>query len=238
MFVDSLVESQGTLSSSSRRWTAAVSVLLQCGIAALIVVLPLLHPERLHFSIAAPRVLPTLRHDPPPVPKVVPAHAANAAAAMLPIIQGRPLIAPGHMPTHIDSTEAPIAVFDRGAMGTTLPSGLSSLTGHSVSVVPAPPAPSHPLAVSAGVSAGLLLEPIQPIYPRIAIASHIEGTVVIEAIISKIGRIESAHVLSGPAMLRQAALDAVGAARYSPYKLNGQPTEVQTTITISFLIGS
>jgi periplasmic protein TonB len=237
MFEDSLVESQGTLSSSSRHWTAAVSVLLQCSIAALIVALPLLHPERLRFSIEAPRVLPTLRHDPPPIPKAAPAHAVAASPAIAVMPQGRPLLASDRMPTRIDSSEAPIAPFAPGAMSTTLPSGLSSVTGRSVTVVPAPSAPSHPLTVSAGVSAGLLLQPIQPIYPRIAIASHIEGTVVIEAIISKAGRIESAHVLRGPAMLRQAALDAVGTARYSPYKLNGQATEVQTTITINFRLG-
>jgi protein TonB len=91
-----------------------------------------------------------------------------------------------------------------------------------------------PISLSSGVTAGLLLAPIQPEYPVIARASHTEGTVVIEAIISRVGRIESARVLSGPAMLQPAALAAVRQARYRPFLLNGQPTEVQTTITIKF----
>jgi protein TonB len=102
-------------------------------------------------------------------------------------------------------------------------------------------APTHSpqrVNVSSGVSAGLLLAPIRPIYPRIAIATHTEGVVVVEAIISKSGKIESAHATSGSPMLRDAAVDAVRNARYSPYLLNGTPTEVDTTITVTFRLAS
>jgi protein TonB len=85
--------------------------------------------------------------------------------------------------------------------------------------------------------AGLLLTPIQPIYPPIAKAAGVQGTVVVEAIISRAGRIESLHTISGPPMLRAAALDAISAARYRPYMLDGEPTEVQTTITVVFRLG-
>lgn len=60
---------------------------------------------------------------------------------------------------------------------------------------------------------------------------------VVEAVISPLGRIERAHVVSGPAMLAAAALDAVQAARYVPYRLNGTATEVETTITVNFRMG-
>jgi protein TonB len=62
--------------------------------------------------------------------------------------------------------------------------------------------------------------------------------VVVQAIISKSGKIESAQVVSGPAMLQASALQAVRAARYRPFLLNGQPTEVLTTISIVFRLGS
>jgi protein TonB len=91
--------------------------------------------------------------------------------------------------------------------------------------------------VSSGVSAGLLLAPIRPEYPQIARITHTEGTVVVDAVISRIGTIESARVLSGPPILQQAALEAVRQARYRPFLLNGQPTDVQTTITIVFRMG-
>jgi protein TonB len=84
----------------------------------------------------------------------------------------------------------------------------------------------------------MLLAPIQPVYPAIARAAGIQGTVVMGAVISKTGRIESLRALSGPDMLRRAAVDAVEAARYRPYLLSGVPTEVQTTITVVFKLGS
>jgi protein TonB len=84
----------------------------------------------------------------------------------------------------------------------------------------------------------MLITPIRPDYPVIARTTRTEGTVVIQAIIAKDGRIESAHVISGPPMLLSAALEAVRAARYRPYRLNGEPTEVETTISIIFHLGS
>jgi protein TonB len=87
------------------------------------------------------------------------------------------------------------------------------------------------------VSEGLLLAPIRPVYPAIARAARVEGTVVVEAVISRVGRIESLRVVSGPEMLRRAALDAIQEARYRPYRLNGEAVDVETTITVNFRMG-
>jgi protein TonB len=62
--------------------------------------------------------------------------------------------------------------------------------------------------------------------------------VVVQAVISRTGHIESAHVMTGPAVLQAAALAAVERAQYRPFLLNGQPTEVETTISIHFKLGS
>jgi len=91
--------------------------------------------------------------------------------------------------------------------------------------------------VSTGVMAGQLLQPIRPEYPMIARLSRTEGTVVVQAVISKSGRIESARVVSGPGVLQAAALQAVREARYRPFLLNGLPTEVETTVSINFRLG-
>jgi periplasmic protein TonB len=82
------------------------------------------------------------------------------------------------------------------------------------------------------------MAPIRPVYPSIARAAGVQGTVVVSAVISRTGAIESMHVLSGPSMLQSAALEAIRAARYRPYLLNGEPTEVETTITVNFRIGA
>jgi len=88
--------------------------------------------------------------------------------------------------------------------------------------------------ISAGVSVGLLMQSNPPRYPQNARIAHVTGTVVIQVTISKAGMVENPHVVSGPAMLRQAALDAVKTWRYRPYLLDGQPVEVETAVNVVF----
>lgn len=121
-------------------------------------------------------------------------------------------------------------------MGSPLANVLAEGTGRGPSVIVRPERPSGPVHVSQGVTAGMLLAPIQPVYPTIAKAAGVQGTVVVEAIISRTGTIESLEVISGPEMLRGAAVEAIRAAKYRPYRLNGQPTDVQTTVTVNFRI--
>jgi periplasmic protein TonB len=85
---------------------------------------------------------------------------------------------------------------------------------------------------------GLLVSRSTPIYPPIAVAARVSGTVVLAATISKSGAIENLRVLSGPAMLRNSAMDAVQNWRYRPYLLNNQPVEVETTINVVFSMGN
>jgi protein TonB len=87
------------------------------------------------------------------------------------------------------------------------------------------------------VAQGQLLVPIRPVYPAIALASRTQGTVVVAATISKDGRIENLRVVSGPAMLVNAAVQAISQARYRPYLLNNEPVEVETTINVVFRLG-
>jgi len=91
--------------------------------------------------------------------------------------------------------------------------------------------------ISAGVAVGMLLSKTPPIYPPIAKAARVSGTVVLQATISKTGSIENLHVVSGPAMLQQAAMDAVKTWRYRPYLLNNEPVEVDTTVNVIFTLG-
>ena len=98
-------------------------------------------------------------------------------------------------------------------------------------------APPKKISISAGVSAGMLIQKTQPIYPPIAKAARMQGTVILQATISKTGVIENLRVVSGPAMLQQAALDAVKTWRYRPYLLNNEPVEVETTVNVIFSLG-
>jgi protein TonB len=75
------------------------------------------------------------------------------------------------------------------------------------------------------------------VYPPIAKQAHVQGAVVLHAIIGKDGRIKNLQVQSGNAMLTQAAIDAVQNWRYKPFILSGEPTEVETTVTVNFSFG-
>jgi len=243
MFEDSLMESQNRLSSPNQRWITALSLTLQCSLAATIVALPLLHPEALPFHIDAPKIMLPLKPVPPPVPRVETTSTVSSTAPAS--NTARNFTQPTQIPPLGQDTSdlAPATNFTGTGMSDPngVPNALISSTsgsGPRVSIAPANPAPKGILHVSTGVSTGLLIAPIVPVYPRIAVSARVEGVVKVEAIISKSGHIESAHVVSGPAMLRQAALDAIRNARYTPYMLNGSPTEVETTITVNFKLSS
>lgn len=239
MFEDSLVVSQVRRSSSPERWTALASMGFQFALAALVIALPFLHPERLAFVAETPRLLvPPPPRPPIPIQQV---QAASASSGLMTstVVRTMPML-PRLIPSPGDDAP-PIPAISSG-MGMTDGAAISVALGDSIHeprvVVVPTHAPKGLLRISSGVSAGMLIAPIRPIYPEIARVARVEGTVVVEAIISRTGTIESLHVVSGPAMLRAAALDAIRAARYQPYRLNGSPTEVQTTISVNFRMGS
>jgi protein TonB len=91
-----------------------------------------------------------------------------------------------------------------------------------------------PARISGGVMAGLILNKVPPQYPVEARNAGVSGTVVMHAIIDKGGMIKNLTVISGPALLQTAAVDAVKQWTYRPYLLNGMPTEVDTTILVNF----
>jgi protein TonB len=93
------------------------------------------------------------------------------------------------------------------------------------------------VTISSGVAQGMLVQRTTPNYPSIAKTARVAGTVVLEATIAKNGTIASVKAVSGPEMLRQAAVDAVRSWRYKPYLLDNQPIEMQTTVNVVFSLG-
>jgi TonB family protein len=96
------------------------------------------------------------------------------------------------------------------------------------------PAPAKMARVSGGVMAVNILTKTQPIYPPDAKAAKISGVVVLHAVIGKDGTIKSLTAVSGPEELKMSAMDAVRQWTYKPYLLNGNPTEVDTTVTVNY----
>jgi protein TonB len=104
--------------------------------------------------------------------------------------------------------------------------------GNSEAIAPRPLLQT--LNISQGVSRGLLIKKVQPIYPKNALFMQVEGSVELMATISKSGDITHVKVLSGDSQLTKAATDAVKQWKYKPYLLNGEPVEIQTQVTINF----
>jgi protein TonB len=92
--------------------------------------------------------------------------------------------------------------------------------------------------ISQGVTKGLLVHRVEPAYPTLAKAARVQGEVVLKAVIDVNGSIQNLQLVSGHPMLVPAAITAVQQWRYKPYLLNGQPVEVETTITVIFSLTS
>jgi protein TonB len=115
----------------------------------------------------------------------------------------------------------------------------SVITSSNLAAVPkfVPVVPQR-IRISAGVTRGLLIKRVEPAYPPLAKAARVQGDVVLSAIIDANGQITNLQLVSGHPMLVPAALTAVRQWRYKPYLLNGQPVEVETTITVIFTLTS
>ncbi len=78
---------------------------------------------------------------------------------------------------------------------------------------------------------------VHPKYPPKARYKHIEGSVVLKAVIGKDGRIKDLQTISGPPELIESAIKAVKQWRYKPYMLMGQPIDMDTEITVTYTMG-
>jgi len=112
----------------------------------------------------------------------------------------------------------------------------SALAGIISSNVAVPkPAPGA-LQVSEGVTQGLLIKKIAPVYPANALKLRKQGAVELLATVSKTGAITKVKVLSGDSLLAQSAVDAVRKWKYRPFLLNAEPVDIETQITIKFTL--
>jgi TonB family protein len=87
------------------------------------------------------------------------------------------------------------------------------------------------------VSGGKLIKKVNPVYPPAAKKAHIEGTVILCAVIAKDGKLRELRPASGPQELIPAAVAAAEQWRYEPYRLNKEPVDVDSTIRLDFKLG-
>ena len=217
-------------------------------VVGVLVLVPLIYTQALPTQF-----LITPLHIPPPPgrppaqpagqhPRPLPHHSAVNPFAQPPIIP--------HGVAHIVEPPEPpqIAAGPTGPSVIGVPDGFGKGGGINGSVPwgtepPPPPPPEHAAStptivrLSKGVVNAKAIYQPRPAYPQIAIIAHIQGTVVLQAIIGKDGAIQDLKVMSGNPMLIPATLNAVRTWRYQPTLLNNEPVEVLTEIDVIFKLG-
>ena len=243
MFEDSLIESGGRLKTKRGR-TTTVAFILEVGIVCVMVLIPLIFTEALPkgttmFMLVAPP-------PPPPPPPPAAAMVQHVKVIQTDIVNGE-LRTPTKIPQKVkmiqEDEAPPPSMASTGVVGG-VPGGVpgGSMGGVIGSVLSSTPVAVPKIAtpqrvrVSAGVTNGLLVHRVAPNYPPLARQARIQGTVLLQAQISKDGNIENLQLISGHPMLAPAAIEAVKQWKYKPYLLNGEPVEVETQVQVNFTL--
>ena len=244
LFADSLLDS-GQQERTRRKFAAVLSFTFQCLLIGVVLVVPLMFTEELPRQ----QLLTLLEAPPPPPPPAAEAVAKVARQIQSDLLTGGQLRTPSRIPEKVQmirEEEAPPPLPMGGVVGGVpggIPGGqLGGVIGgilsqtSSLAALPKLAIPASPkrIRVSQGVTKGLLIQKIEPKYPPLAQGARIAGQVLLRAIISKDGDIKELELLSGHPMLAPAAIEAVRQWHYRPYLLNGEPIEIETTVTVTF----
>ena len=243
MFEDSLIESGGKL-KTKRGFTSIISFAIQIMIVGVMVLIPLIFTEALPKGTTLFMLVAHPPPPPPPPPAAAPVRVVKVVQTD--IINGE-LRTPTKIPKKIEMIKEeeapPPAMASTGVVGG-VPGGVpgGSMGGVIGSVLSATPVAVPKMAtptrvrVSSGLSSGLLIRKVSPTYPPLARQARIQGTVILQAQISKDGSIQNLQLISGHPMLAPAAIEAVKQWKYKPYLLNGEPVEVETQVQVNFTL--
>jgi protein TonB len=241
-----------------------VAVIFHVVLITVLIVIPLLIPQRISQTKLVAMLVTTLSPPPAPLPPPVFVHAAAQPAPSKTRVQKPPspdaLVMPVAVPKEVARiVDAPI-VPDTGVVGGVpggIPGGLpGGITGGIMgsilssntnanplpAVAPPPPPPPPPKAAAPAEPVrvgGVVREPrvtklVSPMYPKLAKQARVQGTVVLEAIVTAEGKVAEIKVVSGHPLLIEAAINCVKQWEYEPTLLNGVPTPVILTARVHF----
>jgi protein TonB len=230
---DQLVVSSAQANRTNKPWTVALSAIIQFVIIGILILIPLIYTEALPTGMLSTFLVAPAPPPPPPPP------AAPVKIVKPRIIQPQRMVAPTVIPKKIEIIKEAAPDVSIGQANVGVVGGTGPLGGVGPVIAPPPPKPVTPARIRVGgnVQAASLVRKVQPVYPQIARTAHVSGTVVLHAIIAKDGTIQELQYVTGPPLLMRAAMDAVREWRYKPTLLNGEPVEVDTTISVVFSLG-
>lgn len=216
-------------------WATFGSLIFQFLLLSAVAVIPLFHVDPL-----PKRERPTMVYLQAP-PQT--ASIATKIRAPKPLFTHTPTRTPISTPVHMTQEASPAPVDTTNEVAAGAVSGVQDgaptemLSGPRIvaAASKAPePTPAKRIRVASGVAEANLIHDVPPQYPPEAGRERVEGMVVLLAVIGTDGTVKDVRVESGPALLAQAAIDAVKQWRYRPYLLNGIPVEIDSRITINF----
>lgn len=213
--------------------TVLVSMLLHIVALFLIVVIPLLAMDGLPGIPSMTRYVPVEVRAPemPAAPK--PAVVATPSPVD---VAGPPTVAPSEIKPEAPERPPVIANIPSADVTAGVPGAGNRLSADTMNVAP-PPKAADPVRPGGQVKAPARVTYAAPVYPAIAIAARVSGTVIVEAIIGVDGSVRDARVLRSIPLLDDAALTAVRQWHYTPTTLNGIPVAVVMTVSVRFEIG-
>ncbi|HYL69469.1 MAG TPA: energy transducer TonB [Candidatus Limnocylindria bacterium] len=230
-----------------REKALAISLFLEAGLLTVMLLWPLITPgvlPRQYIVTPAPpfhgggNSAQRQSHEPVHPPPRLPTHLPLCLVCAPPSIPPHPSYGDSAEPPSVDA--GPGAGSGNGSdfvgSGPVLPGGLDDGKQPRIARPPEQSHQSGPVYKIAEVMEAMLVHRVKPEYPALARAAHISGTVQLRAIIGKDGTVRELQVMSGNPLLVQAARAAVLKWRYSPTLLNGEPVEVETYITASFVL--
>jgi periplasmic protein TonB len=242
---DDLVESSVVRTKTNKPWSVVLSAIVQGAIVVVFVLIPLIYTEALPKQLLTTFLVAPAPPPPPPPPA---AAAPRIVKPVARLIQAGKMMAPTVIPKKVEMIKEEEMPPDVGAVGVVggVPGGiaggsaggvLGGIIGGTGGGMPPPPKPTQQrVRIGGNVQAAKMLRQIQPMYPQIAKTAHVQGTVILHAIISKDGSVQELQYISGPALLMRSAMDAVRQWKYQPTLLNGEPVEVDTTISVVFTL--
>jgi len=242
---DDLVESSVVKKTTNKSWTIIISTIFQALILIVLVLIPLIYTQALPKAMLTTLlVAPPPPPPPPPPPAAAPTIIKPVARLLNQGVLTQPKAIPKQVAVFKEAELPPEAVGGGVAGGIDLGGGgiLGGLGGASGAAPPPPPPPpppkpTAPIKVGGNVQEAMVIARPNPVYPPLARQARIQGNVVLHAIIDKEGKVSELQVVSGHPLLVQSALEAVKNWRYRPTLLNGDAVEVDTTITVSFVLG-
>jgi protein TonB len=250
-FQSSMLE-YNRMKSSSRLMDTLISLTINAVILLVPVFAGLYFTDTLDLKGFASTFLVAPPPPPPPAPaaapviKVAPVHRVFENSGKL--------VAPTVIPKQVQMLkEEPIPdVEGTGGVAGGVPGGVAGgsmggviggiiggvNTGPIAPLAPKEKGPKVPVRVGGRVKEPRLVTRVEPRYPPLALQTHLQGTVIVDAIIDEHGDVTEVKVVSGPPLLIQSALDAVRHWKYQPTYLNDEPVPVQLNVVVTFRLGN